>query len=108
MSEGASGEDGTGYASIVSSYGGSQQQQGGVCEQLRGIQSTVQECFQLVMGAAGRGQLQQGSGLGAGGAVRSGVLTAMEVEERGRAILVNVQSSMETFLLLLQQQKVRL
>lgn len=100
MSEGISREGG---ARDSSSYGGCQRE-GSVCEQLQKIQSTVQECLQLA--AAGRGQLQLGSGLGAEGAVKDGMHIAKEVEERGRAILLNAQSSMEAFLSLLQHQKV--
>lgn len=102
MSEGISREDG---ARDSSSYGGCQKE-GSICEQLQKIQSTVQECLQLATAAAGREQLQLGSGLGAEGAVKDGMHIAKEVEERGRAILLNAQSSMEAFLSLLQHQKV--
>lgn len=98
MSEGISREDG---ARDSSSYGGCQEE-GSICEQLQKIQSTVQECLQLATAAAGRGQMQ----LGAEGAVKDGMHITKEVEERGRAILLNAQSSMEAFLLLLQRQKV--
>ena len=89
-------------AGALSSYGGRQLLQG-ISIQLQDIQSTVQKCLQEVSRAE---RVKEESGR-VRGAIEHGVQVTGEMVERGTAILQDAQSSLETFLSLLQPQKVK-
>ena len=77
----------------------------GISIQLQDIQSTVQKCLQEVS-RAGRVPHDSESG-GVRSAIERDVQVTGEMVERGTAILQDAQSSLETFLSLLQPQKVQ-
>ena len=73
----------------------------GISIQLQDIQSTVQKCLQEVSRA---GRVHDSE---SGGVRSADVQVTGEMAERGTAILQGAQSSLETFLSLLQPQKVQ-
>lgn len=75
----------------------------GISIQLQDIQSTVQKCLQEVSRA---GRVHGESG-GVRSANECGVQVTEEMVEKGTAILHDAQNSLETFLSLLQSQKVQ-
>ena len=76
----------------------------GISIQLQDIQSTVQKCLQEVSRA---GRVHDSESGGVRSAIERDVQVTGEMAERGTAILQDAQSSLETFLSLLQPQKVQ-
>lgn len=90
-------------AGALSSYGGRQHLRS-LSMQLQDIQSTVEKCLQEVS-RAGVPEMSEGR---VKGAIECDMQVTEEMVERGTTVLQDAQSSLETFLSLLQPQKVTL
>lgn len=91
-------------AGALSSYGGRQHLRS-ISMQLQDIQSTVEKCLQEVSRA---GRVPEESEGWVKGAIECDMQVTEEMVERGTTVLQDAQSSLETFLSLLQPQKVTL
>ena len=88
-------------AGALSSYGGRQHLRS-ISMQLQDIQSTVEKCLQEVSRTGRESEESEG----VKGAIECGMHVTEEMMERGTIVLQDAQSSLETFLSLLQPQKV--